>query len=184
MADFSIGSIANQVGDIQRAYTWELRLTPPAIVRSNSNGVVENDILIRCRNVVIPGRSQDVITSNFMGMEQFFPGRMHFTNPFNITFEEFTDRKIAKFLYAWQQYLFDTKEGGGYGHVKKSAVAESCHLQLLTYDGLEVPKADLGLIQINNAWPESLAEVPLSYAESTAIQYALSLRYDTWEYVK
>ena len=82
MADFSIGSVGAQLGDIQRAYTWELRLTPPAAVLSDAGGVTDDMITLRCRSVVIPGRSQEVITSNFMGMEQFFPGRVKFTNPF------------------------------------------------------------------------------------------------------
>ena len=179
MADFSIGKIGNLVGDIQRTYTWQLRLTLPDLA-----GVVPNaDALeIRCRTVAIPGRSLDVITSNFMGMEQFYPGRNHFTNPFNITFEEFADRKIAKALYAWQQTMFDLNTGASVGD-KKRLVAKDCYLQLLDYQGLEVLPSDMGKLRINNAWPESVAEVPLSYAESTALQYSLALRYDTWEYL-
>lgn len=179
MADFSIGSVSKQVGDIQRAYTWQLLLSAPIGVQ----GFTQEDLLIRCRSVVIPGRSQDVITSNFMGMEQFFPGRMHFTNPFNIMFEEFADRKIAKFLYKWQQLVFNASVGGGTGTEKPSAVAQTCQLQLLKYDGTKVANADMGLIQINNAWPESVAEVPMVYADNNAVQYTLALRYDTWEYI-
>jgi hypothetical protein len=183
MADFSIGSVGKELGDIQRTYTWELRLTPPNKVLADLP-INEDMIKIRCRSVVIPGRSQEFITSNFMGMEQFFPGRVKFTNPFNITFEEFEDRTIARFLYAWQQKLFQTTEGatGGSGFKKSEMVAESCNLILLDYQGNEVSDNKCGVIQINNAWPESVAEVPMSYAESTALQYALSIRYDTWEY--
>ena len=175
--DFSIGAVGKRLGDIQRTYTWELLLTPPSVISDST----EEEITIRCRSVVIPGRSQEFITSNFMGMEQFFPGRVKFTNPFNITFEEFEDRKIAQLLWKWQQILFDTTTGGGSGNVKKESVAQSCILQLLDYQGLKVPQ--YGKIQINNAWPESVAEVPMSYAESTALQYTLALRYDTWEYL-
>lgn len=183
MADFSIGTVGKQLGDIQRAYTWELRLSLPTLI---AQVATEEQLIIRCRSVVIPGRSQDVITSNFMGMEQFFPGRVHFTNPFNITFEEFEDRLVSKTLYQWQQATFDTVEGvaGGTGNRKSQIVSPSCRLQLLDYTGLEIPKADNGCIQINNAWPESVAEVPMSYADNNAIQYTLALRYDTWEYVK
>lgn len=188
MADFSIGSVGTQLGDIQRTYTWQLLITPPTSVVAEADLGADptNELAIRCRSVVIPGRSQDQITSNFMGMEQFFPGKVHFTNPFNIVFEEFADRKIAKFLYYWQQRLFNTREGAGGGAggaLKSDLVANPCFLQMLNYDGTLVTKGNLGLIQINNAWPESVAEVAMSYADNNALQYTLSLRYDTWNYV-
>jgi len=180
MADFSIGSVGEQLGDVQRTYTWELRLKLPSII-PNIEDITEDILRIHCRSVVIPGRSQDVITSNYMGMEQFFPGRMHFTNPFNITFEEFSERKVAKALYSWQQLLMSIRTGSG--TFKANAVSHQCQLQLLDYQGAEIAQSKFGLIQINNAWPESVAEVPLSYAESNSIQYTLALRYDTWEYL-
>jgi len=180
MADFSIKNISNQVGDIQRAYTWELKLQTPVAVSTDVDGE-ENALAIRCRSVVIPGRSHDVITSNYMAMEQFFPGKIHFTNPFNITFEEFEDRHIARILYKWQQGLFDLNVG--HGNPKNSMIADQCFLQLQNYNGVDVAKKDFGLIRINNAWPESIAEVPMSYADNNAVQYTFALRYDTWEYI-
>jgi len=167
MADFSIGRI-QELGDIQRTYTWELLI--PAI-----SDVTQEDLQIRCRTVTIPGRSQEVITSNYGGMEVHFPGRQKFTQPFNITFEEFADRKVAKALYVWQQSVFDTDVGGGAG---KQAV--NVFLQLTDYAGLSTQS--YGKIKLTNCWPESVAEVPLSYAENGAIQYTLALRYDTWNY--
>ena len=167
MADFSIGKI-QELGDIQRTYTWELLIPPIA-------DVTTEDLRIRCRSVSIPGRSQEVITSNFAGMEVHFPGRQKFTQPFNITFEEFADRKIAKALYVWQQSVFDTEVAGGAG---KQAV--NVILQLTNYDTSNVQS--YGKIKLSQAWPESVAEVPLSYAENGAVQYTLALRYDTWKY--
>lgn len=169
MADFSIGKVQD-LGDIQRTYTWRLILPP-------INGVTEEEMQIRCRSVVIPGRSQEVITSNYGGMEIHFPGRQKFTQPFNITFEEFADRKIASMLYYWQQSVFNTTVGGGLGKQNMNA-----HLQLTKYNTTDVPKSEYGLIKLNHVWPESVAEIPLSYADNTAIQYALALRYDSWEY--
>lgn len=186
MADFSLSQIVDKTGDIQRSYTWELLLTLPTLAEANAGDVSKDgeDLKIRCRSVSIPGRSNEVITSNYMGMEQYFPGRPRFTQPFNITFEEFSDRKVAKALYAWQQLLFNPESvQTGLAITSKTAYkAKSCTLQLLDYRGNKVTNDNKGRIEIVNAWPENVAEVALSYAENNAIQYSLSLRYDYWKY--
>lgn len=175
MADFSINKI-QELGDIQRTYTWELIIPVENI--PGVKGVNSEDLTLRCRSVSIPGRSNDVITSNFGGMEIHYPGRLKFTQPFTITFEEYADRKIAKMIYEWQQLMFDQETGGGSGKGVKTDVT----LKLKNYDGVTDVK-QYGSIKIQNAWPESLAEVSLNYSESSAITYSLTLRYDQWSYV-
>jgi hypothetical protein len=174
MADFSIGKLP--LGDIQRTYSWDL------LIPEVPGGVTEEELRIRCRSVTLPGRSNDVITSNFLGMEQFFPGKLHFTNPFNVTFEEFSDRKVAKALYAWQQTVFGISSGGGINN-NKNIYGRNIVLELLDYTNANIKAIDNGRIKLFGAWPENVAEVAMSYADNAALQYSVGFRYDRWEYM-
>lgn len=179
MADFSIGKVGKFLGEIQRAYTWSFTFTPPSSVIkemdfNNGDNEFYDDISIRCRSTIIPGRTFDVVTSKYAGVEQFFPTNIHYTNPFNVTFEEFQDKKIGTMLTAWQTLVGNAIRDGK----NKSEFAVNCYLQLLNIDFDNTKNKPIVLI---NAWPENVAEVPLSYSENNAVQYSLSLRYDRWE---
>ena len=46
------------------------------------------DLVIRAKTATIPGRTTEPITSEFIGMKQFFPGKPSFTNTFEVSIEE------------------------------------------------------------------------------------------------
>lgn len=173
MAEFSITSEFANVGDILRNYNFELII--PQI-----DDVTSDDLRIRVRNAVLPGRSNEPIESNFMGMKQIFSGRATFTNTLPILFEEFEDRKISKALYSWQQKIFDTKVAGAALAEDKKEITETIILRLLKYNGDEVETN--GKIYFRGAWPQNVEDVTLDYTSNESIKYSCTFQFDTWDY--
>jgi len=186
MANFTNGMYWLSNMEIQRTYNWILSLEPPDSVKTAMDFLVSpadlsmNSLSIRCRSSSLPGRSFDVTTVKYMGRERFFPTSVHYTNPFILTFEEFEDKKIAKMLYRWQNLVAKSVL---YNNEISAFTSKNCILHLINTKPEENIKTDTNSINFINAWPESVAEVPLSYAESSVVQYSLSLRYDSWDYL-
>jgi len=186
MADFSIGKVGRRVGNIQKTYNWSLDIKIPQEVKDAMNYIDKptwlEDVVIHCRSTSIPGRSFDVVTTKFGGIEQFFPTAVHYSNPFNVVFEEFEDKKIATMLFKWQGMVHRAIKSS----LKKSNYAVNAELYLLEDEDLtlETNRKKLKIIEFNNLWPESVAEVPLDYGNSDSVKYSVAFRYDTWEYKK
>jgi hypothetical protein len=191
MADFSINKLS-VLGDVQKSYNWLLNMNPPQSVKDAMGfGDIGNDLdslSMRCRSTSIPGKSFDVITAKHYGAETFFAGQVHYTNTINLVFEEFVttsennSRKIARCFYTWQDLVLMAISNNG----NKSSYAINFSLMLLkdhNKDLEEIP-TKFNTITMYNAWPETVAEVPLSYADSNSVQYSVGFRYDYWDYAK
>ena len=77
MANFTIENRMKKLPDIQRTWMWELLIPAIANVTGGIMGDVD-DLIIRVRSAVIPGRQIESMTSEFMGMKQYFPGKTTF----------------------------------------------------------------------------------------------------------
>ena len=157
---------------------WEL-IVPTAGVM-NDSGVVDDDLVIRCRSVSIPGRSTEVITSEFMGMKQYFPSKPIFDGTVDVTYEETEDQPIKKALTEWQQKIYSTDTGvQTVPFIDKRLQSKT--LTLIMYDG----KGDSldRKIQFINAWPQNVPSVALSYAGSEQVIYSVTFQYDFWKLV-
>ncbi len=188
MADFSINN-QSKLGDIQRSYQWMININPPQSVK-DAMGWIEDglldDLSLRCRSTSIPGKSFDVITAKHYGAEVFFASQVHYTNTINLVFEEFIsddekkNRKIAKCFYTWQELVLNAISNNG----NKSSYAVNCMLMLLKNNDSDF--RDIGMkfnsINLYNMWPETIAEIPLSYADNNSVQYSVGFRYDYWDY--
>ena len=84
MADFSISRQISQLGEIQRAYNFELYIF-------TTTKTSDDPLVLRVRSASIPQSGVDPITSNYMGVKQYFPGQLTFTSQLNVQFEEFED---------------------------------------------------------------------------------------------
>lgn len=180
MPNFAIHKQFSNVGDIQRTYNF--------LVTVSNLGDVANiegkDLQIRARTAVLPGRSNEPIESDFMGMKQHFPGKLTFPYTFSIEFEEFEDRIVSKALYNWQQLIFDASNTGSSQVESKQEYAKNIDVQLYKNNNVKVSKEDNGLVRIYNCWPQDIADVELSYADSASVKYSATFQYDRWDYVR
>ena len=175
--------------DIQRNWLWELVLEVPktALIK----GYNSERFLVHCRNAVIPGRSQGVITSNFGGMAQYFMGKPIFEGTFAVTVEETEDMYIKKFLEGWQEAIFGTSDKNdpdnqGYSDIKSVAtgqkqglVAKTCELQLYKVDGTPADKK----FKFINAIVQGVGQVAVAYTDESAVQYTVTFQYDYYSLI-
>ena len=170
MANFSIKDRFATVGDIVRTYNFEIVI--PAIA-----GVTSEDMTIRANTAVIPGRStENSIETVFMGQKQFFPGKPVFPHSLAIEFDEFEDRKVSKFLLAWQEEMHSINKGSATVGVK-SGYTKTIKLNILDFAG-----STLDTIHFHKAWIQDVADVSLGYADSAGLKYAATFQYDRWSY--
>lgn len=189
MPDFSINN-QSKLGDIQRSYQWIIDINPPQSVK-DAMGMIEdielNDLSLRCRSSSIPGKSFDTITAKHYGAEIFFAGQVHYTNTMNFVFEEFVSddekksRKIAKCFYAWQELVLNAITNNG----NKSSYTANGLLIFLKNNDIDFKgiQEKFNSINLYNMWPETIAEIPLSYGDNNSVQYSIGFRYDYWDYV-
>jgi hypothetical protein len=177
MPQFTIEGRMKQLPDIQRNFLFEVVV--PGIT-DVTTAINQEDLIIRVRSAVIPQRGNEPIESNFMGMKQFFPGKPTFSNSLNIVCEETEDQKITKALYDWQQKIFDINPssptaGSSQVPVKRRA-CKDIFLLMYKYNGTELEKK----VRFVNAFPETVDDVSLGFAENAAVQYSVTFRFDYW----
>jgi len=182
---FTIEGRARQLPDIQRTWLWEL-IVPN--INTLTDGVIadEDDLVIRLRNAVIPSRANQVITSNFLGMTQKFPGKPEFGESFSVTIEEMEDQKGTQALYNWAQRIFDVEPTatGGLSKATAKRAGMATDIKLLMYAYGNTPDPMKYKILFVNAWPSNVEEVPLAYDDNAAVRYTVSFTYDFWRLVE
>ena len=186
---FHIDNRLQNVGDIQRSYLWEVFFPNiENIIGSSfpsSNGT--EGMSVRCRSMVLPGRGVEVIPTNFMGMRQFFAGRVNFSHQVNMLLEEFEDQGVMKAMYAWQQFMFDANPsndataGGSIANGKRGiksvgGYAQDIILIMYKYDKTE----QTNKITFKNAFPTMVSDVGLDYGSNDAVRFNVNFNYDYW----
>ena len=171
---FSIDNRAKNLPDVQKQFLFELEM--PAI-----GGVTEEDMIVRVRSAVIPQRAIEVIESNFMGMKQFFPGRPSFSHTLTVDFEEFEDQKVLTHIYEWFEKITvidpaDAQSGVAKKSESKKTFAQDITLRMYSTDGTELDKT----IVFYNAYPETLSDSTLGYANNDSVKMNVTFRFDYW----
>lgn len=176
-SNFTIEGRLKQMNDIQRKYMFELVV--PKISQFSSNAKLD-DLVVRCKQVSIPGRSVEPIESNFMGMKQLFPGRVRFNGVINVTFEETEDMKIMKTFYDWREKVFGVNPAGvnpGFGgDINKRAVSTDIYIDTFKYNGEPTDYR----IRVHNAWPQDVPDSDLAMAANEAVTYQVGFAFDFW----
>ena len=175
MADFTIDGRMKNVADIQRNWKWEFWIPrPPAV----SNWKLD-DMIIRCRFAVIPGRGNEPIESNFMGQKQFFPGKPIFPNSFVALFEEFEDKKVSEFLFFWQQAMHDypgkTSNAGFAITETKAGIKTDIVLRQYGFKGNLIQE-----LKFKNVWIQNVDDVAMDYTGAESVKYSVTFQYDYW----
>lgn len=176
MANFTIDGRMKNEKDIQRNWKWELWIPkPPKVANWDMD-----DMIIRCRAAVIPGRGNEPIESNFMGQKQFFPGKPIFPNSFVAMFEEFEDKKVSEFLYSWQQSMHDysgqiAANPGASVSEGKAGIKTDMSLYQYGFNGNLIQK-----LTFKNAWVQNVDDVSLDYTGAESVKYSVTFQYDYW----
>lgn len=170
MADFTSHGRLGNLEDIQKTYMWELFI--PDIAELN-----QDDMVLRVRNVVIPGRTITPIESFFMGTKQFFPGKTEYTGNLPVQFEEFEDAKVHTALDSWMQLMFDHGRSDLAGNAggDKKVITKTITLRMYKGTG-EILKE----IEFFHAWPQSVADATLDYTASDSVKYDAIFQFDFW----
>jgi hypothetical protein len=188
--EFHIDKRTSNLPDPQRSWAWELVIMEAAkMAPTMSPAITEDDLTIRCRSTSIPGRGNETLESAFFGMKQKFASKPTFSQSISLTFEEFEDQKISKFLYAWNNRIFDTDtsggEAGGSKALLKRTVAgvggysTNLFLNLYHYDKTKLEKS----YKLFNAFPTDVSDVGLDYSGSESVKYNVTFSYDFWNLV-
>ena len=171
---FSIDNRMSDLPDIQRQYLYELEI--PAI-----DEITQDDMILRVRSAVIPQRAIEVIESNFMGMKQFFPGRPSFSHTLTVDFEEFEDQKVLQYFYKWFEKMNvldpnDNQSGVAKSGEDKKSVSQDITLKMYSFDGKSLSKK----IKFIKAYPETMSDSTLGYANSDSVKMNITFRFDYW----
>ena len=180
MPNLTIEGRAKTLPDIQRNFMWEIFIPDISDVTNGVMGDVE-DLVIRARTATIPGRGNEVITSEFVGMKQFFPGKPTFTNTFDVTVEETEDQIVKKALTEWQNQIFSVSPGSARGGQSqrplKRDVAKDVYLLMYKYNGDEIEKR----IRFYNCFVQNVGDMSMAYSGNEAVIYPVTFQYDFWE---
>jgi hypothetical protein len=182
MANFTIEGRMKVLPDVQRNFMWELLIPSISDVTNGIMGDVE-DLIIRARSAVIPSRGNDIITSEFIGMKQYFPGKPNFGSTMSVEIEETEDQIVHKALTEWQNLIFNVSPievfGGQSLRPLKRDVAKDIYLLMYKYNGTELEKK----IRFYNAFIQTVGDVSLSYGGNEAVKYSATFQFDFWELV-
>ena len=179
--DFTINGRTYKFPDVQRTFMWQLYV--PGIKRVAPSAWYDfEDLLLRCRSISIPQRSNEPITSNFMGTRQFFPGK---ADPgggtLSVQFEDTEDMAIQRIMYEWQQNIFNINPdsattAGKSKQFLKRRLTRDMWLRLYSYNGAQLPK----MIRFHNAWVQNVGDSSLSYEGNESVKYDVTFQYDYW----
>lgn len=173
MANFTAEGRLKNLPDIQKVYLWELFI--PSI-----DVLDMDDMVLRVRNVVIPGRNITPIESYFMGTKQFFAGRTEYPGTFTCQIEEFEDQNAHTALHEWMQKIFDhdpdSSKAGQQEVSTKNEYTSNVRLKMYKGDGTKMDKD----VVMFNTWPQAVGDSTLDYTGNDSVKYDLTLQYDYW----
>lgn len=175
--------------DIQKNYQYEVTF----INAGSIIGAGSEDITLRARSFSIPQRGHEAIESNFGAMKQFFPGKPTFSNTTEIMFEETHSQFVQKFLYTWQQKIFDINSGHtnyakkrgseGTGTVATTGITGGiCDtIKIVAYDNLGNELDNK--YWFVNAWLQNVNEVPIDYSQAgDSVKFTATFQFDFFEF--
>lgn len=168
---FTHESRLKNLPDIQKTYMWELFI--PSIEELDMD-----EMVVRVRNVQIPGRTITPIESFFMGTKAFYPGRTEYTGTFTTDFEEFEDQKVYEAINSWMELIFNY-EDGQQGVPSKNDLTRNISLIMYRSNGDKLPKK----IVFKNAWPQAIGDATLDYTASDSVKHNVTWQFDHWRSV-
>lgn len=176
-----ITNASKRGASIRRPLTSIPSTTVPSLAGISQKLLVDEDLLVKCRSVVIPSKTVSQISTSFYGHKRNFPGKVEFTNTLSMEFEENEMQTIKVFFDNWISAIEETDFKHGNNSASRTLSIENytspLYLTLLSYNGLKQAKN----ISFYNCFPTSIGESSLSYDTDGAIKYQVSFSYDYYE---
>lgn len=150
------------------AVSWNFDLFLPAIPGSSDT----RDLTFKCMTADLPGSAIEPVEVSLHGVTLQFAGRKIFTHTMNATFLESADYMTREKFRRWQESMRSWIQNKG-----SLASQYKVNAQIVLYNDLP---AVVKTTQIIGLWVETLNEINLDGAASTAISLQIGFRYDYW----
>ena len=155
----------------QRVYLWEITIPNPI------GGGDTNILQARAQSTSLPGRSVggDILVPYKQTGGIKFPGKLTYTHTWAITFVEGEDTKVFAAIHAWNQQVVNDQSGisAGDENIKSN----------LFFKELSTKGADGLQIKLIGCYPESVADVEMSYASQDVKRLVVTFSYDSWQQI-
>lgn len=178
--NFTIENRMKGMRDPQKTWMWNMLI--PGIITVAPPALLDmEDLIVRCRGMSIPPRSNNPTQSDFMGTKAFYPGKVDVGGTVVATFEETEDMAIRRIFYAWEQNIFNINPksaltAGKSRRASKATLTKDLFLAMYAGNGAPLPK----MIRFHNAWVQNVGEVTLDYAGAETVKYPVTFQYDFW----
>ena len=166
--------------DIVRNFMWQMWIPElPRILKSYKKAEMD-DLVFACKTASIPGITLEIIETNFFGMKQLFPSKVTQGNAFDLPFTEGEDFLIVKTMYEWIMKMHSNNPTdftyGSSSYLVKRNYAKDVWVRVFGYDKKELPYS----FHFVNAFPSNIVEVPMDFADNSAVKYNVTFTYDYW----
>jgi hypothetical protein len=180
---FTIEGRAKGLPDVLRTWLWELSIPNIGAIVP---GTTSEGLTVRTRSAIIPGKSNEVIESFFMGTKQYFPGKSYPTGSFITSIEETDDQYVMKVIHEWSNKIFDWNPdaefaGSSSFAKKRSGMVDDGYLKLYKYGRRELTDR---IVRFHNMWPQAISDVTLDYTSNDAVRYDVTWQYDYFTLIK
>lgn len=174
MSLFPITSARSLTGQPVMAYNWEMVIPdPPEVVVPFTE-----HISVKARSVVIPGVDMQSYDTRFGPFTFVHPGRKTYPRRMELRFEETYIKPILEAMKLWTQLAFDEESGTG---IPEDALKANLWVRLLGPD----PEGAQGIPQAMHAYdafPVSVANVPLAYTEEGQVFVSVTMAFNVWRW--
>ncbi len=151
----------------QRTYMWEVIIPNPL-----GDGDSET-FTLRCQSTSKPGRYFGRIPIPYKQGPGFnIPGKLRYSQTWDVTALEAEDAETHKFLYTWQQSIINDASEIGVGD---AFIKRDIYLRLLSTTNEETLK-----IKLVGAYPENVPDIPLSMGTEDVVRYSVTFVFDKW----
>lgn len=182
-------------GDLMKNNYFQVILEPPS--NSPVYSLMESILgstegfYIRAKTVDLPSKSFDTLETNYMGSKLVMPGKVTMDGQTSITFDEFQDMKISRFIHEWMNLIYN----GGYaddvsvangaltgGAISNSLLSYSCPIKITIYDSTKKNKLPYEY-RLMFCFPSEMATAGLDHNGGDKVTRQVTFKYSTWEMI-
>lgn len=185
MSNFTIEGRALQTNPIFN-HLWEMSIINARSIMSN---ISEDDLILRCKSVTLPGSELVTHTTNFMGVKKEIPIKKNLTQTISCSFEMFEgekgkgDRLEYKFFYHWSNLIFEQNPKNFFvGNTILTMPSMQLYMRNIIikqykYNGEELSNH----IKLYNCFPKKISDIELAYEGSaTIVKFNIDFTFSHW----
>lgn len=164
---FTTDALKANLSNAQRTYLWEVIIPNPL------GGGDSEALTLRCQSASRPGRSFTPIHIDYKQGPGFnIPGRLRYSQSWNITVLEGEDAKMHDFFYGWMQNVVNDTSELGFGD---AFIKRDIYFRLLSTQNEETLK-----LKLMGAWPSAVPDTPVTMESENTIRYDITFSFDKW----